>query len=306
MIFMKRKIILIFILFIITIFSASACGKGSSTKLVNEMSFSLENISDLTISYDDENISFFQNENDNLVIKEYMSKDKESYHAKVSQKKNSIQINEGGKPFFKKDFIRCVEVYLPSAYSANIKVTTTDGNIDMSGIELNMESIRIDTTCGTLKINKGAAEEIYLSSTSGTLELGEIIGDQIKIETTQGNVTCEKIGGKVTYTSTSGNAEFLSASGSGTYKANNSGTLSVIYDEVRGDLTFFNKNDNVQIRIPQDLEFEFEAITKNGKIDTNFGGDISVNGDLTSGTIGSSPTVTIKVETKNGNIEVSR
>ena len=155
-------------------------------------------------------------------------------------------------------------------------------------------------------MNKSAAEEIYISSTSGTLELGEIIGDQIKIETTQGNVTCKKIDGKVTYTSTSGNAEFLSASGSGTYKANNSGTLSVIYDEVRGDLTFFNKNDNVQIRIPQDLEFEFEAITKNGKIDTDFGGNISVNGDLTSGTIGSSPTVTIKVETKNGNIEVSR
>lgn len=60
MIFMKRKIILTFILFIITIFLISACGKGSSTKLVNEMSFSLENISDLTISYDDENIRFFK------------------------------------------------------------------------------------------------------------------------------------------------------------------------------------------------------------------------------------------------------
>lgn len=53
---MKRKIIMTFILFI-TIFLISACGKGSSTKLVNEMIFSLENISDLTISYDDENIS---------------------------------------------------------------------------------------------------------------------------------------------------------------------------------------------------------------------------------------------------------
>lgn len=303
---MKMKMILLSILFIITIFLMSACGKESSTKLVNEMSFSLEDISDLTISYDDENISFFENENENLVIKEYMSKDKESYHAKVSQKKNGIQISEGGKPFSKKNFIRYVEIYLPSAYSANIKVTTTDGNIDMSDIALNMKSIRIDTTCGILKINKAAAEEISLSSTSGTLELGELIGDQIKIKTTQGNVTCEKIDGNVIYTSTSGNAEFLSASGSGTYKADNSGTLSVVYDEVVGDLTFFNKNDNVQIRLPQNLEFEFEAITKNGRIDTNFKEDISVSGDLTSGTVGSNPTVTIKVETKNGNIEVSR
>lgn len=303
---MERKFIGTFILVIIAIFSISACGKGSSVKLVNELNFSLENISDLTISYDDENISFFKSENDNLVVKEYMSKDKESYHAKVSQKKNSIQISEGGKPFFKKDFIRYVEVYLPSGYFANIKVTTTDGNIDMSDVELNMESIRIDTTCGALKINRGTAEEVYLSSTSGTLELGEIIGDQIKIETAQGNVTCKKIDGKVTYTSTSGNAEFLSASGSGIYKANNSGTLSVIYDEVRGDLTFFNKNDNVQIRLPENLEFRFEAITKNGKIDTNFASALSINGDLTSGVVGSNPTVTIKAETKNGNIEVNQ
>lgn len=302
----QKKSILLSIMLIITMFSLSACGKESSVKLVNEMVFSLEDISDLTISYDNENVSFFVNENENLVIKEYMSKDKKGYHAKVSQKKNSIQISEGGKPFFKSGFERYVEVYLPASYSSNLKITTTDGNIDMSDMELNMESIRVDTTCGTLKIDKAVAEEIYFSSTSGKLELGEITGDQIRIETTQGNVTCEKIDGKVTYTSTSGDAEFLSASGSGIYKANNSGTLSVIYDEVTGDLTFFNKNDNVQIRLPKDLEFEFEATTKNGKIDTNFQGDISVNGDSTCGTVGSNPIVKIKVETKNGNIEVSR
>lgn len=303
---MKRKRNKSILLFIIMIFLLSACGREEPVKMVNEMSFLLEDISDLTISYDDENVRFFINENENLIIREYMNQNKERYHAKVRQGKHSIQISEGGKPFFKGSFMRYVEVYLPASYCSNIKVTTTDGNIDMSDIELNMKSIRVDTTCGMLKINKAMAEDIYLSSTSGNFNLGEIIGEQIRIETTQGNVTCKKINGKVTYVSTSGNAEFLSASGSGTYKANNSGTLSVIYDKVIGDLTFYNKNDNVQISIPKDLEFEFEAITKNGKIETNFQGNISVNGDSTSGTVGSDPTVTIKVETKNGNIEVNR
>lgn len=301
-----NKFIMLLIMLTITMFSMSACAKESSVKLVNEMSFSLEDISDLTISYDDESISFYSNENENLMIREYMSKDHERYHARVSQSKNSIQISEGGKPFFKDGFMRYVEVYLPASYSSNLKVTTTDGNIDMSNMKLDMDSIRIDTTCGTLKLDQAVADVMYLSSTSGNLELGEISGDQIRIETTQGNVTCEKIDGKVVYTSTSGDAEFLSASGSGTYKANNSGILSVTYDEVTGDLNFFNKNDCVLIRLPKDLEFRFEAITKNGKIDTNFQGDISVNGDSTNGTVGSNPTVTIKVETKNGNIEVNR
>ena len=301
MISIPLMIILIMILFLM-----SACGKGEAVEMVNEMSFSLEDISDLVISYDDENVSFFINENENLVIKEYMNKEKESYHAKVTQKNKSIQIREGGKPLLKGGFKRYVEVYLPVSYSSNIKVTTTDGNIDMSSLELSMGVICINTTCGTLKIKRAAADEIFLSSTSGNLELEELIGEQIKIETTQGNVICEKMDGNVSYTSTSGNAEFLSVSGSGDYKANNSGTLSVIYEEVTGDLTFFNKNDKVQIQLPEDLEFEFEAITKNGKIDTNFSGDISVNEGLVNGIIGKNPTVSVKVETKNGNIEVSR
>lgn len=250
---MKRKCnksILLFTILIIMIVWLSACGKRESAKLINEMRFSLEDISDLTISYDDENVRFFISENENLVVKEYMSKDKNRYHAKVKQKKNSIQISEGGKPFFKSGFIRYVEIYLPVSYSSNLKVTTTDGNIDMSDMELYMESIRIDTTSGIFKIKKVVAEDIYLSSTKGNLVLGEIVGNQIRIETTQGNVTCEKINGKVTYTSTSGNAEFLSANGSGIYRANNSGTLSVIYNEVTGSLSFFNKNDDVQIQLP--------------------------------------------------------
>lgn len=301
----SRRTVPLFIMLPV-MFSISACGKENFAKPANEISFSLEDITDLTISYDEENVSFFIGEDENLVIREYMSKDKESYHAKVRQKKGSIQISEGGKPFFKSDFTRYVEVYLPASYSSNIKVTTTDGNIDMSDMELNMASIRADTACGTLKIDKAVAEEIYLSSTSGNLELGEVIADEIRIETTKGTVTCEKTDGRVLYTSTSGDAVFLSASGSGTYKANNSGTLSVFYDEVTGDLDFFNKNDDVQVKIPEDLAFEFEAVTKNGNITTNFPEDISVNGDSAGGAVGRNPTVKIRVETKNGDIEVSR
>lgn len=293
-------------LLVSVVFFVSACGKEGAVRLVNEVSFSLEDVSDLTVSYDDETVTFFTNEDESLVIKEYMNKDSKGYYARIDRKSGSIHISEGKKPVFKGGFIRYVEVYLPSSYSSNIKVTTTDGDIDMSELVLNLESVRVDTTSGTLTLDKAAAGEIYLSSTSGKLMLGELAADQIRIETTQGAVVCEKIEGEVAYTSTSGNAEFLSASGSGTFRANNSGALSVNYDEVTGDLAFFNKNDDVQVSLPEDLEFEFEAITKNGRIDTDFQGNISVNGDLTSGTVGSSPTVTVKVETKNGNIEVGR
>lgn len=284
----------------------SSCGKKQTAQAVNEMDFSLDGIKDVTISYDDENVSFFAGESDHLIIREYMSKDKKSYHAKVSQKKDSIQVSEGGKPFFKGGFIRYVEVYLPDSYSESLTVTTTDGNIDMADLELDMKSIRVDCTSGTLKVKKAAAADIYFSSTSGNLELGSLAGTQIRIETTQGEVRCEEAEGNVTYTSTSGNAEFLSARGAGTYKANNSGKLSVSYEEVTGDLSFFNKNDDVEVLLPSELSFAFEAVTKNGSINTNFQEKISADGDSITGTVGSNPTVTVKAETKNGNIEVSR
>lgn len=301
-----RKAIPLFTLFFFMLFLLSACKKQQTAKLVNELTFSLDSIDDLTISYDDENVCFFKSENDHLIVREYMSKNKKNYHAKVSETRNSIQISEGGKPFFKDGFIRYVEVYLPKSYSKNLKVTTTDGNIDMSDMELDMDSLRVDCTSGVFQLKSAAAENIYFSSTSGEMQLGNISGNRIRIDTTQGNVSCERAEGNITYTSTSGNAEFRSVSGSGTYKANNSGKLSVTYEEVTGDLSFFNKNDDLEIELPAELSFEFEATTKNGSINTNFQGNISVNGDSTSGTVGSNPTVTVKVETKNGNIEVKR
>lgn len=299
-----RKNILRLLVLLMASFGMSACGRQQTVKLVNELVFSLEGIEDLTISYDDEDICFLESGEDHLIIREYMSRNKKSYYAKVNQKKDSIQVSEGGKPFFKSGFVRYVEVYLPDSYSQNLKVTTTDGNIDMSAMELDMNSVRVDCTSGIFKVKKAAAENIYFSSSGGSLELGSIAGGRIRIETTQGTVNCEQADGMVTYTSTSGNAKFQSVSGSGTYRAENSGKLTVIYEKVTGDLSFFNKNDDVEIQLPSGLSFRFDAVTKNGSIHTDFQEDVPAGKNSASGTVGKNPEVTVKVETKNGNIEV--
>ena len=301
-----KKSISLFIVFCLTAIMLTSCGGSSDASEYNELTFSLSGIKELIISYDDEDVSFFESDRDELVIREYMSEDKESYHAEVVEEDGTIKISEGGKPLFKGDFTRYIEVYLPAAYSQSLKVTTTDGDIDMSHIELDMDNIRVDCTSGTFRLNKATAGKIYFSSTSGRLDLGSVKGGSIKIETTDGEVSCEKAEGKVKYTSTSGTGEFLSVIGSGSYRAENSGKLSVRYDEVTGDLSFFNKNDNVQVKLPKDLSFEFEAVTKNGSIDTNFGEGISVDGSSAKGVVGENPQVKVKAETRNGNIEVNK
>jgi len=171
---------------------------------------------------------------------------------------------------------------------------------------LELSSLRVDSTSGVVKLDNALASDIHLSSTSGTLDLGNIQAGQIKLETTSGSVTCAELNGYVTYTSTSGDADIKSAIGSGSYTANNSGKLNVVYTEVDGDLSFFNKNDNILLTLPSDLEFIFEATTKNGSISIDFQQDVTINGRTTSGIVGDNPTVTIKVETNNGDIKVTK
>lgn len=110
----------------------------------------------------------------------------------------------------------------------------------------------------------------------------------------------------MTYTSTSGSADIKGAKGSGSFKAENSGELNVVYTEVTGDLYLFNKNDSVRLTVPAGLDFDFEAVTKNGSVKTSFQESLVVSGDTVRAAVGSDPSAAIKVETKNGNIEVIR
>lgn len=280
------------------------CSDGLGLQLVNELSFSLDGVTDVTISYDEETVTFYSGDHDELIIREYMTEDKNSYHANVDHDGRSIKISEGGKPLFRGNFFRRVEVYLPASYTEALTVTTTDGDIDFSGLDVKLNELRIDSTIGMVRLGSVEARMIMLSSASGTLNAERLTGETIKVETTRGNFFCHEMNGRVNYVTTSGSAEIVSASGSGDYTVNSSGKLDVTFARVDGDLSFFNKNGDIQITLPAVLEFRFEATTKNGSISTTFQERLLVDGRTASGIVGKAPAVTVKAETKNGDIEV--
>ncbi len=298
------KNIALYITVLFCLFSFVSCSKVQTSQMANEIQFPLETIASITISYDEENITFYESEDNKLVIKEYMTEHKSSYYARIKESNNSIQISEGGKPIFKDGFTRYIEVYLPKNYSQNLTVTSTSGKIDFSNMNLNLSLLRLNNTSGVIKVDNTTASEIHFSSTSGTLDLGHMQANNIRLETTSGSITCTKLNGNVTCTTTSGNIDVKSALGSGNYRANNSGKLNVGYSEVNGDLSFFNKNDDITLSLPADLEFIFEATTKNGSVSCNFQQSLTIDGRTTSGIVGSNPKITVKVETNNGDIDV--
>jgi hypothetical protein len=303
---MMKKTIILGAVFILCLFAFVGCSNSKSSQMANELRFSLKEISSLKISYDEEKITFFESASNDLIIKEYMTEDKSSYYAKVTERNEGIHISEGSKPFFNDGFSRYIEVYLPESYHGDLIVTSTNGDIDFSGMNLDLSMLRVDNASGNVTLANALASDIHLSSTSGILDLGYIKAKQIRLETTSGSVICTELNGNVTYTSTKGNADIKSAIGSGSYKANNSGSLNVVYTEVNSDLSFFNKNDSITLTLPENLEFEFEATTKNGSVSTTFQQDVNVNGRTTRGVVGDNPTVTVKVETNNGDIKVTQ
>ena len=51
----------------------------------------------------------------------------------------------------------------------------------------------------------------------------------------------------------------------------------------------FNKNDSINLTLPENLSFEFKATTKNGSVSVPFNDEVSKKDRTTKGTIGSDP-----------------
>ena len=91
---LKKQIVLCMAI-ILCLSVLAGCSKSRSPQMANELRFSLDTVSELIISYDEETITFFESDSDYLVIKEYMTINKSSYYAKVTERNNSIHISEG-------------------------------------------------------------------------------------------------------------------------------------------------------------------------------------------------------------------
>ena len=244
----------------------SGCSGGGGAGVANELTFDTASVNEITIAYDDERITVFNSDDNNLVVKEYMNKNKKSYHARVKENGNSIHISEGGKPLLKDGFIRYIEVYIPSDYKQSLNIGTTNGTIDCTGLDINTGAFNADTTSGEVKLDKVNSKTVSLSTTSGSLYAAEITADSISIRSTSGSAVIDRLSGVVDYHGTSGDISVADAAGSGRYICDNSGDMQIAYSEVRDNLFLYNKNDNVNLKIPQEFDFEMQAKSKNGNI----------------------------------------
>ena len=283
----------------------AGCGGQKAPDLVNTLTFTVGDFETLRLDYDAEDIQILEAGDSKVTVKEYMNEDKKRYYARTSIKNGELFITEGDRPR-RSSFQSYIELYLPQDYTGSIALHTTSGTIH-SDMALNLSGdLSVDTTSGIVEVSNATAPKIKATSTNGQLRLETINADRINIETTNAATSMNRINGMIHYQSKGGQLTASDLSGSGTFQASGDGSIDISFGDVIGDISAYSKNGTLTVMLPENLSFKFSATTKEGSINTSFADQLAVTDNTAAGTIGASPDATVKLETRNGNIKVSR
>ena len=104
---MKEKLFCIGMLSIVSLFTG--CSSNSSCKMVNQMIFDLNSVTEITIAYDEENISFYEGSNNELRIEDIYAPAQKKILRRSKREKKQHSYQRGQQTLFSGDFERYVK-----------------------------------------------------------------------------------------------------------------------------------------------------------------------------------------------------
>ena len=302
---MKRNSILIacttFFLFGII----SGCGGQKTTALVNTLTFDTNDFDRLRLDYDADDIYVLESDQSKVILKEYMNENKGSYYARTALKNGELLITEGKRPR-RSSFESYIEIYIPKNNTKNLSLHSTSGTIRSEIVLMVPGDFGVDTTSGNVEVSNVTAYTIKASSANGSLSFKNIDTEKFDVQTANAATLMDEINGTINYQSKGGTLNADQLRGSGSFHASGEGSLDLSYDDVTGDISAYSKNGTVTVILPDTLAFQFSAVTKQGSINTSFTDQLESTKHTASGSVGSSPDITIALETRNGDMKVSR
>ncbi|WP_419823699.1 DUF4097 family beta strand repeat-containing protein [Anoxybacterium hadale] len=282
----------------------TGCGSQKQMTLVNTLTFGVGDFQSLRLDYDADDIYVLEGDHDKVTLKEYMNEDKKSYYARSSTQNGELLITEGDRPR-RSSFESYIEIYIPQEYNGSLFLHSTSGTIK-SDVALNLPGdFGVDTTSGVIHLSNTKVSNLMISSTNGELSFENVDAEEVNIKTTNAAASMNQINGIISYQSKGGKLTATELRGSGSFHASGDGSINISFTDVTGDITAFSKNGRLTLMLPSQLAFKFSAITKEGSIKTSFADQLASKDHSAAGTIGNSPEITIDLETRNGDIEVS-
>lgn len=331
----QKNILLIIILLI---FCTGIHGFSQEKSLVNTQVIDGAKIKSIDIRYISANVTIIENNDDQIVLKEYMNHNDPEYFALISKTAGSLKIEAGKRPPRIKLSVN-VEIYMPQKYYNKLSVVTTSGKINVT-TKFNAGDVDITSTSGTIALQPATVESIQLkttsgrieaenitgnitaqstsgnilikstegsklniSCTSGTIELEKIKSDVINLKNTSGKMIADNISGKLTAQNTSGQIRITNAEGMADLKST-SGAVTATYQRVNGNISAQTTSGKVGLTIPQNTSYSFDASTTSGNIQASFlDKGISKRPKTISYKTDNSPQIKIKINTVSGSID---
>ncbi len=282
------------------------CGAAFEMDLVNEQNIALDGIHNISISYNNENVTILKGNTSSLVLKEYMSEDKVDYYADVRSTDGNVRIESGRRPhkiISFGDFRAKAELYVPESYTGSLSVRTSNGRVVIDSVN---GDINAETSNAKIEI-KNIDGIIDARTINGSIVIDSINGN-VGVKASHGSVELKNIDGAADARTDNGSIVIDSVNGNIRAETSNA-KITCSTAEVLGDITLITNNGSIDLDIPRDLFFQFSARTINGRVRTSFDNNLSrpVNDDhLYRGIIGpeNNPNMKIDLETSNGSISV--
>ncbi len=279
-------------------------GCAGSQDAVQTKEFSLTDVKAIMVDYDGESVTIQERDSDKIVVVEYMDKTKKAYFAQMDLAGSVLTISEGARPIGN-GVHSYLEIYLPEMYHESLSLHTTDGKM-VSAAALTLDRFRADTTNGELWVSDLSADQIALKSMSGKLTAKNLSARVCMVETTNADTFLEAVTGLIEYKSKGGDLTVTRGVGQGNFQVTGDGRLQITFAEVTGDISAQTKNGKITLALPDSLSFALTAATHNGSIQTSFSEGLSLTDKTASGTIGRNADVHIGLESKNGDINITR
>jgi hypothetical protein len=297
-------------LFLLT--AAVAGGYGQEDlPLVNTQTVNLEGVDNLSLSYGPDDLVVRKSDSNDLIIREYMERDRPRYYANITRSGDTAQIRRGRRPLLPWLRRSRAEIYLPPSFRGNLRIVNTSGKflaetdiLDCKTIDISVDSGQMflsRLSAGTVSIRvssgdldmRGVEGSSFISVSSGKLQAGELTGPEHRlkissgrvrigllqgggtggsaIETSSGSIVVEKARGRMEAHTSSGSVTIGDFSGEGSF-GTNSGRINLALGELAGDLRVTLSSGAAELNLPAGIPFVLDAVTRSGRVLIKEGG----------------------------------
>jgi DUF4097 and DUF4098 domain-containing protein YvlB len=311
---------------------------------VNTETLSLGDTETLTLAYGHDELVLRESETDDLVVKEYMSRDNDRYFARISRAGGMLRIRQGRRPWLHWNWRARAEIYLPRSFRGNLRISNSSGTLSGDTDLLGYRTVDITVSSGRVFLKEVSGGTVSLHASSGEMELGAVSGDsfvsvssgrlrldrlsggeahikvssgrlwigaleaQADLELTSGNVAVDRVRGGMEGRVSSGVMELKDFSGSGSFRVS-SGVVRMDLGELPEDLRFRLSSGAVTLGVPRAVPFNLDAETNSGSVEVDEGGleVLKVSGNSTVlRPLGADPERTIFARISSGRLIINR